>query len=190
MTSLGDFNATSIDGREVDLAAYQGQALLVVNTASQCGFTSQYAGLQELHDTYGEQGFAVLGFPCDQFGNQEPGGDRLPGDHPHRDATIGDRGVVRRPIHLPGPLVGVEPVGQPVGDPVRRVPAVPEHFVVDDGGGDVGAGPLDVAPGERTLHQREVDQQHDQHQPDGRLDARAHHRTLRAASSHGRGEIP
>ncbi len=73
MTSLGDFNATSIDGREVDLAAYQGQALLVVNTASQCGFTSQYAGLQELHDTYGEQGFAVLGFPCDQFGNQEPG---------------------------------------------------------------------------------------------------------------------
>jgi len=73
MTSLGDFNATSIDGREVDLAAYQGQALLVVNTASQCGFTSQYAGLQELHDTYAEQGFAVLGFPCDQFGNQEPG---------------------------------------------------------------------------------------------------------------------
>ncbi len=73
MTSLGDFNATSIDGREVDLAAYQGQALLVVNTASQCGFTPQYAGLQELHDTYGEQGFAVLGFPCDQFGNQEPG---------------------------------------------------------------------------------------------------------------------
>ena len=47
--------------------------MLVVNTASQCGFTSQYAGLQELHDTYADRGFTVLGFPCDQFGNQEPG---------------------------------------------------------------------------------------------------------------------
>lgn len=73
MASLGDFKATSIDGREVDLADYEGQAVLVVNTASQCGFTPQYAGLQELHDTYGERGFAVLGFPCDQSGNQEPG---------------------------------------------------------------------------------------------------------------------
>ena len=75
MTTLGDFSATSIDGRETDLSAYDGQVVLVVNTASQCGFTPQYAGLQELHDTYGERGFTVLGFPCDQFGNQEPGGE-------------------------------------------------------------------------------------------------------------------
>ena len=73
MTTLGDFSATSIDGQETDLSSYEGQVVLVVNTASQCGFTSQYAGLQELHDTYGERGFTVLGFPCDQFGNQEPG---------------------------------------------------------------------------------------------------------------------
>ncbi len=73
MTTLGDFSATSIDGEQTDLSAYDGQVVLVVNTASQCGFTSQYAGLQELHDTYGERGFTVLGFPCDQFGNQEPG---------------------------------------------------------------------------------------------------------------------
>ena len=73
MTTLGDFTATSIDGSEVDLVGYEGQVVLVVNTASQCGFTPQYAGLQDLHDTYAEQGFAVLGFPCDQFGNQEPG---------------------------------------------------------------------------------------------------------------------
>ena len=73
MTTLGDFKATTIDGVEADLADYEGQVVLVVNTASQCGFTGQYAGLQELYDTYRERGFTVLGFPCDQFGNQEPG---------------------------------------------------------------------------------------------------------------------
>ena len=72
-TSLGDFKATSIDGRPVDLSEYDGQVVLVVNTASECGFTGQYAGLQELYDTYAERGFTVLGFPCDQFGGQEPG---------------------------------------------------------------------------------------------------------------------
>ncbi|WP_457208402.1 glutathione peroxidase [Nocardioides sp. P5_C9_2] len=75
MTSLGDFKATSIDGTETDLATYEGRVVLVVNTASQCGFTPQYKGLQELQDTYGERGFTVLGFPCDQFGGQEPGSD-------------------------------------------------------------------------------------------------------------------
>lgn len=75
MASLQDFSATGIDGSDVDLAGYAGQVVLVVNTASQCGFTPQYQGLQALHDRYGEQGFAVLGFPCDQFGNQEPGED-------------------------------------------------------------------------------------------------------------------
>ncbi len=75
MTSLQDFSATSLDGHDVDLSAYAGQVVLVVNTASQCGFTPQYEGLQKLHEKYGEQGFTVLGFPCDQFGNQEPGGE-------------------------------------------------------------------------------------------------------------------
>jgi glutathione peroxidase len=72
-TSLSDFDAISLDGRPVDLADYLGQVVLVVNTASQCGFTPQLEGLQELQDTYGERGFTVLGFPCDQFGHQEPG---------------------------------------------------------------------------------------------------------------------
>jgi len=75
MSSLQDFSATGIDGSEVDLSAYAGQVVLVVNTASQCGFTPQYQGLQALHDKYGGQGFSVLGFPCDQFGHQEPGED-------------------------------------------------------------------------------------------------------------------
>ena len=73
MRTLADFTATSIDGREVDLADFTGRVVLVVNTASQCGFTPQYQGLQELHDTYADRGFSVLGFPCDQFGGQEPG---------------------------------------------------------------------------------------------------------------------
>ena len=75
MTSLGDFTATSIDGTDVDLSTYLGHVVLVVNTASQCGLTPQYAGLQELYDDLGDRGFVVLGFPCDQFGHQEPGSE-------------------------------------------------------------------------------------------------------------------
>ena len=75
MTTLHDHHARAIDGSDVDLDAYDGRVVLVVNTASQCGFTPQYEGLQQLHDTYDEQGFAVLGFPCNQFQGQEPGDD-------------------------------------------------------------------------------------------------------------------
>ena len=75
MTTLGDFSARSIDGEEVDLSSYDGQVVLVVNTASQCGMTPQYAGLQQLYDDHRADGFVVLGFPCDQFGHQEPGSE-------------------------------------------------------------------------------------------------------------------
>ncbi|GAA5140323.1 glutathione peroxidase [Nocardioides marinquilinus] len=74
MTSLQDFSATSLDGRDVDLSAYAGQVVLVVNTASKCGFTPQFDGLQQLYDRFGDQGFTVLGFPSDQF-KQELGSD-------------------------------------------------------------------------------------------------------------------
>ncbi|MEY2884976.1 MAG: hypothetical protein RL490_2700, partial [Pseudomonadota bacterium] len=73
MAGIFDITARSIDGREVPLAEWQDQVLLIVNTASKCGFTPQYAGLEALQKTYGARGFSVLGFPCNQFGAQEPG---------------------------------------------------------------------------------------------------------------------
>ncbi|MDE2362048.1 MAG: glutathione peroxidase [Hyphomicrobiales bacterium] len=73
MTSIYDFTADTLDGKPQKLSAYEGKALLVVNTASKCGFTPQYAGLEKLHEDLKARGFEVLGFPCNQFGAQEPG---------------------------------------------------------------------------------------------------------------------
>ncbi|SFW20933.1 glutathione peroxidase [Luteibacter sp. UNCMF366Tsu5.1] len=73
MSSIYDFSARDIDGKERSLAEFRGKTLLVVNVASKCGFTPQYKGLEELYRTWHDRGFEVLGFPCDQFGHQEPG---------------------------------------------------------------------------------------------------------------------
>jgi glutathione peroxidase len=75
MTTAYDFTAKTLDGKEVSLDAYRGKPLLIVNVASKCGFTPQYAGLEALYEKYRERGFKILGFPCDQFGHQEPGDD-------------------------------------------------------------------------------------------------------------------
>ena len=72
-TTIYDFEALSIDGRTVSLADYRGKVLLIVNTASACGFTPQFAGLQSLWQTYGDRGLAVFGFPSNEFGRQDPG---------------------------------------------------------------------------------------------------------------------
>lgn len=68
-----EFTAKSLDGKDIDMAQYKGDVLLIVNTASQCGFTGQYSGLEQLHKDYAGKGLKVLGFPCNQFGAQEPG---------------------------------------------------------------------------------------------------------------------
>ena len=73
MSSIYDFAAKSLAGEDVSLKQFAGQVLLIVNTASACGFTPQYKGLEKLQQAYGPRGFSVLGFPCNQFGRQEPG---------------------------------------------------------------------------------------------------------------------
>ncbi len=73
MTTAYDFSAKTLDGANQSLDAYKGKAMLIVNTASKCGFTPQYTGLEKLFENYQDKGLVVLGFPCDQFGHQEPG---------------------------------------------------------------------------------------------------------------------
>jgi len=73
MTTVFDFNATALGGNAIDLSQYKGQVLLIVNTASKCGFTPQYKGLEAVYQQFKDRGVTVLGFPCNQFGAQEPG---------------------------------------------------------------------------------------------------------------------
>lgn len=73
MSTVYDFEAEQINGKTVSLSQYKGKALLIVNTASACGFTPQFGGLEKLHEEYADKGLVVLGFPCNQFGSQDPG---------------------------------------------------------------------------------------------------------------------
>ena len=73
--SVYDFKARQIDGKDIALDAFKGKVMLIVNTASQCGFTPQFGGLQALHQSHAAKGLVVLGFPCNQFGSQDPGND-------------------------------------------------------------------------------------------------------------------
>ncbi|MCW2786100.1 MAG: glutathione peroxidase [Marmoricola sp.] len=80
MTTLSDFKANTLTGQEQDLAAYAGKVVLIVNTASKCGFTPQFEGLEKLYEEYTEKGLVVLGFPCNQFASQDPGSNEEIGE--------------------------------------------------------------------------------------------------------------
>ncbi|HNL09971.1 MAG TPA: glutathione peroxidase [Turneriella sp.] len=73
--TIHEFSAATLGGKEKSLAEYKGRVVLIVNTASKCGFTPQYAGLEAIYEKYKDQGFVILGFPCNQFGAQEPGSE-------------------------------------------------------------------------------------------------------------------
>ena len=75
-TDFFSLNATTLQGKEVSMDTYKNKVIIVVNNASKCGFTPQYEGLEELHRTYKDKGLVILGFPCNQFGNQEPGSEK------------------------------------------------------------------------------------------------------------------
>ena len=86
--TIYDFEARSIDGHAVALANYRQKVMLIVNTASACGFTPQFGGLEKLHQAYGAQGLAVLGFPCNQFGSQDPGSNEEIGSFCQRNFGV------------------------------------------------------------------------------------------------------
>lgn len=88
MTTVYDFEALSIDGKPVALKDFQGRVILIVNTASACGFTPQFAGLEKLHESYGPQGLVVLGFPCNQFGAQDAGSNPEIGEFCQRNYGV------------------------------------------------------------------------------------------------------
>jgi glutathione peroxidase len=102
MTSVYDFQATSIDGRPVDLSGLKGRVLLIVNTASACGFTPQFAGLEELHRRYADRGLVVLGFPCNQFGAQDPGSNAEIGAFCERNYGVSFPMMSRIEVRGPG----------------------------------------------------------------------------------------
>jgi glutathione peroxidase len=97
-----DFSARSIDGQEQSLSRYRGQSLLIVNVASQCGFTPQYTGLEALYQKFRDRSFSVLGFPCDQFGHQEPGDEAQIQDFCARNYAVSFPMFAKLEVNGPG----------------------------------------------------------------------------------------
>jgi len=125
-TSLFDIGLHTLDGQPTTLAPLKGQVLLIVNVASQCGLTPQYAGLQAVHECYAARGLQVLGFPCNDFAGQEPGSEaeiRSFCDTQYRVGfpLFGKVHINSQPRHpLYGALIAAQPVAQPSGQPQLR----------------------------------------------------------------------
>lgn len=101
MTTIYDFKALTSNGEELDFNQFRGKVLLIVNTASRCGFTPQFAGLEELYRKYKDKGLVVIGFPCNQFANQDPGSDEEISDFCH--VNYGVSFIMMKKIYVNGP---------------------------------------------------------------------------------------
>ena len=140
MTTLHDFTMTTLEGEERSLSDYAGQVVLVVNTASQCGLTPQFEGLEKLFQEYGDDGLVVLGFPCNQFGGQEPGTEEQIADFCDANygvtfplfAKIDVNGESAHPLYRR--LTQVADADGEAGDVAWNF----EKFVIDDSGEIVG----------------------------------------------------
>jgi len=146
------FSAAGLEGRAVSLEQFRGQVLLIVNTASQCGLTPQYAGLEQLYQAYKDRGFQVLGFPCNQFGGQEPGSAAQIGSFCERNygvsfpmfAKIDVNGAEAHPLYR---FLKQEKPGMLGLIGIRRIKWNFTKFLVDRGGGVVGRFGPSTAPG-------------------------------------------
>ena len=128
------FEARTLAGAPLRLADFAGKVLLIVNTASRCGFTPQYAGLQTLHDTYGPRGLVVIGFPCNQFGAQEPGGaDEIAG-FCQRNYNVGF--IMADKVEVNGKTYTMPLIG---GSAPAYTDTWREAFAAAEAGGQVGA---------------------------------------------------
>ena len=145
MTSAHDFAFTAIDGRPLPMKSFKGKAVLVVNTASECGYTPQYAELQQLWEKYRERGLVVLGVPCNDFGAQEPGGAAQIGAFCQKNYGVtfplaekaGITGTPRHPFY--------QSVAQAIGE--DQLPRWNFHkYLVDASGELAGAWPSKVSP--------------------------------------------
>ncbi|MEB3350855.1 MAG: glutathione peroxidase [Cyanobacteriota bacterium] len=145
---ISDVTVRDAEGQERRLGDYAGTVLLIVNVASRCGYTPQYAGLQELHSTYGPQGFAVLGFPCNDFGAQEPGS--LPEIQSFCSTTYGASFTLFDKVHAKGaktePYITLTQV-EPAGDVAWNF----EKFLVGRDGTVLGRFASGVAPSDPQL---------------------------------------
>jgi glutathione peroxidase len=146
--NISDVVVRNAEGEEQRLGEWAGTVLLIVNVASRCGFTPQYAGLQTLQDTYGERGFAVLGFPCNDFGAQEPGS--LPEIRTFCSTTYGASFALFDKVHATG--AKTEPYltltqAEPAGDVAWNF----EKFLVGRDGTVLGRFKSGVAPGSPEL---------------------------------------
>jgi glutathione peroxidase len=146
--ALYQVSATLLDGQPLSLAYFRGRVLLIVNTASRCGFTPQYTALEELYRAYTKRGFDVLGFPCNQFGHQEPGSARDIGAFCERNYGVSFPIFAKVDVNGPGthPLYRILKSARPGLFGIQRIPWNFTKFLVDPNGNVVSRYAPSITP--------------------------------------------